>query len=164
MDEMDMAILKAMTDLKTDHLDKLSEETGIPKSTVHYRLKNLREEGVIRNELGAIDWEKLGFEITVVTNVKAEYDEGYSESIGDQIADIEGVAYVFWVMGDVDFIVISHLPNQTELQKLFEEFHSIDAILETSTTYTVETLKENPNPLSNYDLETLNEIHDLDDT
>lgn len=157
MDKRDLSILKAITDLETDNLQEISEATGIANSTVHYRINKLREEGIIKNDLGEIAREELGFDITVVTNVSVEYTKGHSKEIGEEIADIEGVAHVYWVMGTIDFIVVSHIPNHAELQHLFDSFHSIDGIRETNSTYVVDTIKDNPNPLANYGLE---KIHD----
>jgi len=51
MDERDVRLLKAISDLGTGSPERLHEETGIPVSTIHYRLNNLREDGVIENDL-----------------------------------------------------------------------------------------------------------------
>lgn len=42
MDERDVRLLKAISDLGTGSPERLHEETGIPVSTIHYRLNNLR--------------------------------------------------------------------------------------------------------------------------
>ena len=51
MDERDIRLLKAISDLGTGSPERLHEETDIPVSTIHYRLNNLREAGVITNDL-----------------------------------------------------------------------------------------------------------------
>ncbi|MFB6175532.1 MAG: winged helix-turn-helix transcriptional regulator, partial [Halobaculum sp.] len=60
MDERDVRILKAIEELETGSIETISEETEIPVSTIHYRLNNLRDEGVIENDLYDLDLDELG--------------------------------------------------------------------------------------------------------
>ena len=57
VDEKDVDILKTIADEETRSPDRISEATGIPLSTVNYRLSQLREAGVIRNDHYDIDLE-----------------------------------------------------------------------------------------------------------
>jgi len=58
VDERDVEILKAISDLETGSIERVSEATGIPVSTIHYRLNNLREAGVIENDLYDLDLDE----------------------------------------------------------------------------------------------------------
>ena len=68
LDERDVKILFAIADRETDNTEVIHEETGIPKSTVHYRLQNLKEAGVITNDLYDIDLEEVGLDPAAVNN------------------------------------------------------------------------------------------------
>lgn len=76
MDEKDVRILYAALEEKTQSPDRIAEVTDIPKSTVHYRMEDLRENGVIENELFDIDLAELGLSMRVISEVRAVYDEG----------------------------------------------------------------------------------------
>jgi len=154
--------LYAIQELETDNRELIAEDTGIAKSTVQYRIDRLRERGIIKNNLCDFQASSLGFEIKTVSKIKVKYTEGHSENIGEKIADVKGVEQVYWVMGAIDFIVISHLPSHQELQRLFDSFHSIDEILESDSNYVVETIKDESDPISNYSLDDLREINELD--
>ena len=154
MDERDVAILKAIADLGTGSPDRLQEETDIPVSTIHYRLNNLREAGVIENDLYDYDHESLGLGVTVIIEVLADYD-GTSEAVQEELFDIQGVTQVFFTMGETDFIVIARLPDSDSVEGLIADFESIPEVDRTNSTFVVSTLRDEPRAPATYDLDTL---------
>ena len=164
MDEKDIRILFAALDEKISSPERIAEATGIPKSTVHYRLEKLREEDVIKNDLLEVDLDSLGFSLRVISEVYAEYDEGYHEMVGDELSEIEGVNKVYFTMGDTDFIVIATLSSRDMVEQLVAEYEAIDAVDRTSSKFVISTVKENRYPLTDFELETLlDEAESLDD-
>jgi DNA-binding Lrp family transcriptional regulator len=155
MDEKDVRILHAVATLGTKGTDAICEATDIPKSTVHYRLKQLREEGVIVNDLGDIDLEAVGLEITLVSEVFAEFEEGYHEEVGAKLSAIEGVNQVYFTLGETDFIVVAHLTSREMVQRVVEDFEATEGVRRTNSTFTIQTVKNEPNPLADFELETL---------
>ncbi|NUB93902.1 Lrp/AsnC family transcriptional regulator [Haloterrigena sp. SYSU A558-1] len=162
MDERNVRILQAVAELGTGSPDEIAEYTDIPKSTVHYRLSKLKEDGVVTNDLLDVDLEQLGLDITVVTEVTAEYDEQYHEEVGEKLADIEGVNQVYFTMGDTDFIVISHLSDRKMVHRLISDYESIDEVVRTSSQFVVETVKNESYPLNDFEFDTLIEAVDDD--
>ncbi len=155
MDEKDVRILAAVAKLGTGSPEKLSAETGIPKSTVHYRLGNLREEGVVTNDLLDVDLSSVGLSLTVITEVTAEYDEGYHDDVGRQLESIEGVNQVYFTMGDTDFVVISHLADRSMVESLVRQFEAIDEVARTSSKFVIKTIKDESRPLNDFETDTL---------
>jgi DNA-binding Lrp family transcriptional regulator len=154
MDERDVRLMKAISDLETGSPERLHEETGIPISTIHYRLNNLREDGVITNDLYDIDLEAAGLGVTVVIEVLTDYSGSY-EDVGEKFADIEGVTQVFFTMGETDFIVIAHLSGPEMVERLVSDFESLDIVERTNSTYVISTLYDSHRALQSYSLETL---------
>ena len=154
MDERDVTILKAISDLGTGSPEKLSEETDIPVSTIHYRLNNLREEGIIENDLYDVDLEKAGLGVTVLVEVLVDYSGSY-EDFGEKLLDIEGVTQAYFTMGETDFIVVARLPDSDAVERLISEFEAIDEVERTNSTFVISTLREAVRPLESYSLETL---------
>jgi DNA-binding Lrp family transcriptional regulator len=155
MDEKDVRILHAVATHGTKSTDAICEATGIPKSTVHYRLKQLREEGVVVNDLGDVDLEAVGLEITLVSEVFAEFEEGYHEEVGEKLSAIEGVNQVYFTLGETDFIVVAHLTSREMVQRVVEDFEATEGVRRTNSTFTIQTVKAEPNPLADFELETL---------
>ena len=156
MDERDVAILKAIADLGTGSPDKLQEATDIPVSTIHYRLNNLREAGIIENDLYDFDHEKLGLGVTVIVEVLANYD-GTSDAVQEELFAIQGVTQVFFTMGETDFIVIARLPDSDSVERLIADFESIPEVDRTNSTFVVSTMRDEPRAPATYELDTLTE-------
>lgn len=158
MDERDIKILSAIANLGTGSPDRLHEETDIPKSTIYYRLNNLREQGVIKNDLYDIDHEKLGLNVTIIAEVIAEYNEGYHNRIGEKLSKIEGVSQVYFTMGETDFVVIAHLGGQEMVEGLISDFEAINEVMRTRSIFTISTIKDESRLLKNYHLNTLHSM------
>jgi DNA-binding Lrp family transcriptional regulator len=155
MDEKDLRILTAIAREETGSAERIEAATGIPKSTVHYRLQQLRENGVIRNGLYDVDLDKLGLSITLISEVWAEFEEGYHETVGEKLAAVEGINQVYFTMGETDFVVIAHVANRSMVEDLVESYEAIDEINRTSSKFVITTVKDEPNPLNDFALETL---------
>ncbi|WP_092907027.1 Lrp/AsnC family transcriptional regulator [Halostagnicola kamekurae] len=155
MDQRDIQILQAIAELGTGSPDEIAGHTDIPKSTVHYRLTKLKDAGIVTNDLYDIDLEKVGFDITVITEVAAEYDEQYHKRVGEKLADVEGVNQVYFTMGETDFVVISHLSDREMVHRLISDYERIDEVVRTSSRFVIETIKDEPNALNDFDSETL---------
>lgn len=154
MDERDIRLLKAISDLGTGSPEALHEETDIPVSTIHYRLNNLREEGIIENDLYDVDLEAFGLDVTVIIEVLADYSGSY-EMLGEDILEIEGVTQLYFTMGETDFIVVARLPDADDVERIISEFESLDEIDRTNSTFTITTLRDSQRPLQSYSVETL---------
>lgn len=155
MDQRDLKILKTIAELGDPSPKRVEEETEIPKSTVHYRLNKLQENGLVKNELHHLDLDELGLSITVISEIFAEYKEGYHEIVGEKLSEVEGVNQVYFTMGDTDFVTISHLANREMVERLIEDFESIEEIHRTSSTFVISTIKNEPHPLRDFEFETL---------
>jgi DNA-binding Lrp family transcriptional regulator len=157
MDERDLRILKAIADRGTGSPERLHEATGIPVSTIHYRLNRLRESGVVENDLYDVDLDALGLGVTVLVEVLADY-AGAHEDVAEDILEIEGVTTLLSTMGETDFVVVAHLADEDAVGRLLREFETIPAVERTNSTYVIETLYDDARALSSYSLETLVEL------
>ncbi|ELY45092.1 Lrp/AsnC family transcriptional regulator [Natronorubrum sulfidifaciens] len=163
LDERDVKIIFTIAEQETDNTEVIHEKTGIPKSTVHYRLQSLKEEGVITNELYELDLEKVGLGITIISEIWAEFGEGYHERVGEQLADIEGVNQVYFTMGETDFVVIGRLTSRDMVEDLVDDYESIDEIRRTSSKFVISTIKTNTGigTLRDYSQQSLLNFHQL---
>ena len=160
MDEKDITILAAIARLGTGSSEKIAEETGIPKSTIHYRLEKLQESGLVENDIFDIDLAEIGLNLTVITEVSAQYREGYHDDVGQKLSEVEGVNQVYFTMGDTDFVVIAHLANRGMIEQLIEQYEAIDEVEKTSSKFVVKTIKNESRPLNDYETDSLIDLFD----
>ncbi len=154
MDERDITILKAISDLGTGSPERIHGETDIPVSTIHYRLNNLRESGIIEDDLYDIDLEKLGLGVTVIIEILANYSDSYDD-VAEKILEIEGVTQAYFTMGETDFVVIARLSDSEKVERLIREFEVIDEVERTNSTFVIDPLRDGQRVLQSYSLETL---------
>jgi DNA-binding Lrp family transcriptional regulator len=153
MDERDITLLKAISDLGTGSPERLHEETGIPVSTIHYRLKNLREAGVVENDLYDLDLDAVGLGVTVIVEVFADYDR--YEDVAEALLAIEGVTQLYFTMGETDFVVVARLPDSDEVERLIRDFESVPQVDRTDSTFVIASLRDSARPLESYGLDSL---------
>jgi len=154
MDERDVRLLKAISDLGTGSPERLHEETDIPVSTIHYRLNNLRDAGVIENDLYDFDHEALGLGVTVIVEVLADY-EGPYDAFAEELLAVEGVTEAFFTMGETDFVVLARLSSSDTVERLISDFEAIPQVERTNSTFTIATLRDESRAPATYDLDTL---------
>lgn len=155
IDAKDVDILKTIADDETRSPDHISEVTDIPLSTVNYRLNQLREAGIIRNDHYDINLEALGFEITFIIQIIAEYEDDYHQDIGEKLTDIDGVTQVYFTAGDTDFFIVAQLTGPDMVESLISKLKAIDGVQRTISTYTISTLRDGHEPLQQISRETM---------
>ncbi len=144
LDELDKAILKILQmDCRTS-LDQIAKRLGVPKSTVHYRIKRLEAEKIIEGYYAKVNASKLGQDYVTITLVRAKYGQDYHEKLGNVLAHIPGVWAVYFVFGDIDFIVLTRSKNREDFMKKLEKIMSMEEIERTSTQVVAKILKEDP--------------------
>jgi DNA-binding Lrp family transcriptional regulator len=157
MDERDVRLLEAIAELETGSPERLHEETGIPVSTIHYRLNNLRDDGVIENDLYDVDLRSLGLGVTVVVDVRAD-TAGDHEEIGGKLGDVDGVTRAFYTTGETDFVVVGRLPDNDDVERLVSEVESVPAVTHTDSKVVMDVASDLSRPLRSYSTDRLVEI------
>lgn len=155
VDEKDLRILRVLAECESGSPDDIHVATGIPKSTVHYRLNRLKEKGVLTNDLCDVDRDRLGLSLTVISEVEAQYEQGYHDEVGDRLAEIDGVNQVYFVMGDTDFVVISHLARHDMVKDLVEQFEAIEGVRRTSSKFVIQTAFSSQSVVLDYEHDAL---------
>jgi len=141
---IDRLILKLLQQDCRIPLDVLAKKIGVPKSTLHYRIKRLEKEGVIGGYYAKVDPLKLGYDYVAVVLVKARYGPNYHEKLGKKIAKISGVWGVYYVLGEYDFIVLIRAKDREDYMNKLELMSSMPDIERTNTQVAAKVLVEDP--------------------
>jgi Lrp/AsnC family leucine-responsive transcriptional regulator len=141
---VDRTILEKLQHDAKVSLNSLAESTGLASSSVHYRIKRLEEEGVIKGYVAVVDPSKLGYDILAVSFIKARYDPKSYERLGRILPKIPGIWAVYFLMGDIDYIVLIRAKNRADLNRIVYELIAQHEIERSDTRIVIERLKENP--------------------
>jgi DNA-binding Lrp family transcriptional regulator len=144
MDKVDYAILNILQEDCRTSLEEIARRVKIPKSTVYYRVKKLEERGVIEGYYAKINAAKLGKEYIAVILVRAKYGPGYHGRVGKKIAEIPGVWAVYFVLGDIDFVVMVRADGREDYMRILSTLMNMEEIERTSTQIVAEIIKEDP--------------------
>lgn len=144
LDNIDIEIIKILQrDCRTP-ISEIASKLKISKSTVYYRIKKLEENGVIEGCYAKINLRAFNIDYLTITLVRARYGPDYHKEVGKKLAEIPGVWAVYFVLGEIDFIVLSRHKDQDSVKRMIERFLKMEEIERTSTQVIIETIKEDP--------------------
>jgi DNA-binding Lrp family transcriptional regulator len=142
LDKIDLAILKNLQENPKLRIRDLAKKLQIPKSTIYYRLRQLENLGVIKRYGVILDSDKLGFEYIVVIQVRGKYGPKYHDEIGKFLSKNPYVQGVYYVLGDIDFIVIGKFPSKAKYMEFLEQLINSSIIERTLTMVVAKVIKE----------------------
>jgi DNA-binding Lrp family transcriptional regulator len=139
-DDTDRAILRALAADSSISNKALAALLELPESTCAYRVRSLRERGVISGDSVRLDLPALGFPIQAVIKVRlGSHGAEHVNALYDDLVRIPGVLEAIHVAGADDFhlhvavaspealrdLVLQHITihrvvRQTETQLIFE--------------------------------------------
>lgn len=161
LNKKDIRILKFIDQHGATNLDEIAKGVRMSRSTVHYRMKKFYDDGTIRRTIIEIDPEKLGLEVTALVFVYVNYEKVSADELGELLSKVSGVNTVYYVLGDVDFILILKVKDKEDLKRAIKDITSIEGVVRTGTHFVVSTIKEEKRLLINYSDEALRKLFDL---
>jgi len=133
LDEIDTKIIEILMKNARASLEEISEQLKVSKSTVHYRIRKLKENGIIEGFTTKINYKKLGYEIFALSCVKAKYHQQSLETVASKIKELEGVENVYVILGEMDFFVMIRAKDKDQLKNIVEKMIALPEIDHSST-------------------------------
>lgn len=144
LDKIDFGILDILQKDCRTPLEQIADNLGVPKSTIHYRIKRLEEEEIIKGYYAKVNHERLGRDYVTVTFVRAKYGPGYHEIAGQKLIEIPGVWAVYFILGENDFIIVSRSSDREDYLQKLEKIMGMPEIERTNTQVVAKVIKEDP--------------------
>lgn len=140
LDETDLKILKIL--LKEARLSyrQIARKVGVSTGTVLSRMKKMEHEGVIKGYSAVVDHEKLGYELTVVTEITVS--KGRLLEMEEAIANLPSVCCVYDITGLTDAIVIAKFKSRIDLSNFTKSLLAMPFVERSNTHVVLTTLKE----------------------
>ena len=140
LDETDVEILKALTLDARLSSRQIAKQCGVSIGTVLSRIKRMENEGVIRGYSVLLDHEKLGYELTVISEMTVS--KGRLLEVENEIARLPNVCCVYDVTGLIDAIIVAKFKNREELGKFTKRLLAIPFVERTNTHVVLTSIKE----------------------
>ncbi|MBS7615900.1 Lrp/AsnC family transcriptional regulator [Candidatus Bathyarchaeota archaeon] len=138
--EIDEKILKALTLDARLSSRQLARQCNISTSTALSRVKRLEEKGIIKGYTALVDHEKLGYTLTVVSEITVS--KGRLLEVENEIAKLPNVCCVYDVTGLIDAVIIAKFKNREELSKFAKRLLAMPYVERTNTHVVLTTIKE----------------------
>lgn len=119
---------------------EVARKVGVSSGTVASRLKEMEEAGIIRRYSAILDYEKLGYELTAITEVTVS--DGKMIEVCETVAKMNQATGVYNVTGDADIMIIGKFKNRKELSDFTKKLLTVPHVQRTKTHLVLNTMKE----------------------
>ncbi len=140
MDQLDLKILRHLLSDGRKSFRQLAAELGVSTTTVTSRVSKLEKQNVIRGYTGIIDFEKLGYLLTAVTEILVS--KGKLLEMEREIAKLPGVCAVYDVTGEIDGIVVAKFKDREELSHFTKGLLTMPFVERANTHVVLTTVRE----------------------
>ncbi|MEM2099180.1 MAG: Lrp/AsnC family transcriptional regulator [Candidatus Bathyarchaeia archaeon] len=140
LNETDKKILRILLEDARFSSRQIAKKVGISVGTVLSRIKKMEEDGLIKNYSALLNHEKLGYQLTVVTEITVS--KGKLVETEKEIAKIPNVCCVYDVTGLTDAVLIAKFKNREELGQFTKQLLALPYIERTNTHVVLTTVKE----------------------
>jgi DNA-binding Lrp family transcriptional regulator len=141
LNETDVKILKGLLEDARFSSRQIAKNVGVSVGTVLSRIKKMEEDGLIKGYSVILDHEKLGYQLTVVTEITVS--KGRLVESENEIAKIPNVCGTYDVTGLTDAIIIAKFKSREDLGAFTKKLLALPFIERTNTHVVLTTVKEN---------------------
>ncbi|NJE26236.1 Lrp/AsnC family transcriptional regulator [Thermococcus sp. MV5] len=144
IDAMDLKLLRELKENSRENIATLSKKLGIPRTTVHYRIKKLINEGIIEKFTIKPNYKKLNLGTTAFILARYDPEFGLSQrEVAKKIAQIEGVHEVHIIAGEWDLLIKIRASSAEEIGKVVvDKLREVKGVGQTVTMVSFVTVKE----------------------
>ncbi|MCL6090558.1 MAG: Lrp/AsnC family transcriptional regulator [Candidatus Thermoplasmatota archaeon] len=129
LDDYDLKILNVLKDEADLPLSEIGQRVGIfSPSAISKRIKELKKAGYIKKTIAILDYEKLGYDFVTITFIKTNYGKNYAAKIGDKLKKLPNVVAIYFILGDIDFVLITVNKSRVDYLKTMEAITGIEEV------------------------------------
>jgi DNA-binding Lrp family transcriptional regulator len=140
LDDIDRRLLgELLKDSKRSYRE-IAKAIGVSAATVINHVQRLESGGVIKDYSVRLDHERLGYELTVVTEIIVS--KGKLLETDAEIAKIPNVCAVYDITGQTDAMVVAKFKSRSNLSDFTKKLLSMPYVERTNTHVVLTTVKE----------------------
>ena len=140
IDETSKKVLAEYLQDSRQSFREVARKIGVSSGTVASRIKEMEDNDIIKKYTTLLNYEKLGFELTAVTEITVS--EGMMIEVGNEISKIDHTVGVYNVTSDSDILVIAKFRSRASLSDFTKTILKMEHVVRTKTHVVLNTLKE----------------------
>ena len=142
IDASDEKIINALLENGRASLREVAKKSKLSVATVLKRVRRLEKKGVISGYAAVIDYEKIGYDVTVLVELRVS--KGKLFEVEKKIAAHPNVALLYDHTGAYDALVVARFRNRRSMDAFLKKVQSYDFVERTETQLVLNTIKERP--------------------
>jgi len=143
LDDVDRKIISILQQDSRISFSRLAKMLNLSESTIHMRIKRLREAGVIRGFCVDVDLDKVGMNVLAFVLLKA--DPKKYDDILRKLAEIKEVFEIYDVTGEYYALLKVRVSDKEELAKVLDKIGNMEGVTSTYTMFVLRVIKEKKN-------------------
>ena len=140
LDDIDKKLLGELLKNSKRSYRELAKAIGVSAATVINHVQRLESGGVIKDYSVRLDHERLGYELTVVTEIIVS--KGKLLETDEEIAKIPNTCAVYDITGETDAMVVAKFKSRSDLSEFTKSLLSMPYVERTNTHVVLTTVKE----------------------
>lgn len=140
-ENLDRKLVNALLNDGRASLRSLAEDLDVSVTTVSNHLSDLEEEGIIEGYTPKVNYDKLGYDVTAVLQLKVEGSA--LPQITDRLRDHESMVSVYEVTGDHDIIAIGKFKDTDAMNDHIKQLLTDPDIRQSNTSVVLNAVSEN---------------------
>jgi DNA-binding Lrp family transcriptional regulator len=140
LDKIDFKILRELLIDSRQSYREIAKKVGVSVGTALLRVKRMEKDGVIKGYSVMLDYEKIGYELTVIVEVSVS--KGRLIEMEKDIAKLPITCAVYDVTGLTDAIIIAKFQTRKTLSNFTKKILAMPYVERTNTHIVLTTVKE----------------------
>jgi len=140
LDELDKEIINNLLIDSRLSYRKLAKKLKVSVATIMHRVNKMEKEDIIRKYTSKIDYEKLGYDIEVLIDIKIS--KGKLFLVEKKIASNPNVFAVYDTTGADDAVILARFKNRRMMDNFLKKIQTYDFVERTHTKLILNTIKE----------------------
>lgn len=140
-ENLDARLINALLGDGRASLRSLAEELEVSVTTVSNHLRDLEEQGVIEGYTPRVNYQKLGYDVTAVINLKVEGSA--LPEITDRLTEQKQMVSVYEVTGEFDIVAIGKFKDTDGMNDQIKRMLTDEDIRESNTSVVLNAVVEN---------------------
>jgi len=140
-ENLDAKLVNSLLSNGRASLRSLGDELDVSVTTVSNHLRDLEEEGVIQGYTPIVDYDKLGYDVTAVLQLKVEGSA--LPDVTEKLRQEKQMVSVYEVTGDYDVIAIGKFADTDGMNEQIKSILTDADIRESNTSVVLNPVTEN---------------------
>ncbi len=139
-DQLNKQILNTLLEDSKLSYRQIAKKLEVSAATIMNRIKLLEKENIIKDYTISIDYEKVGFDIEAIIEIRIS--KGKLIEVEKKIAINPNVFAVYDVTGDFDAVILARFENRRKMDTFLKKIQTYDFVERVFTKVILNTLKE----------------------